>query len=425
MTNKNDAAWEKLFSDHNILDGIDKTGQFEISSDQINKYRESRLMTKFDHKVNLPALFKKNNLSILPISRGKYTIGSFDTYKSIKYDRKMRTEVAKFPDHLKSLDHTNLYSESAALNCAFVCNILSDIANEPLMPTISGKMSTGRFNFKIKCLGNEKLLNVDRSQCEIDGGYEGDNTLLLFEAKKQKVSDFLIRQLYYPYRLWSGKIKKDVVPIFVTHSNDQYSFFIYAFEDKENYNSLKLIEQRNYLISSKEITLSDIQRILISCKPIAESLDIPFPQANDFSKVIDLLSLLYDAEDFTLDNEFITSNFDFDARQTNYYSAAGKYLGFITSDKDGKQKLTALGKKVMELPHYEKNIEIVKQILKHDVFSKVLEKYFDTSTAPTIDQIVKIMKSSKISNVNSDNTYQRRASTVLKWVEWIIDLNKD
>ena len=77
----NDTAWENLFDKYHILSEIERNGQFIISANQIKEFREPRLMTKFDHKVNLPAIFAANNLSILPITRGDYIISSFSAYK--------------------------------------------------------------------------------------------------------------------------------------------------------------------------------------------------------------------------------------------------------------------------------------------------------------------------------------------------------
>lgn len=67
---KNDFAWEKIFEKHKILDKILKDGHIEITATKINEFREARLMTKFDHKSQLPKLFADNKLSILPTSRG-------------------------------------------------------------------------------------------------------------------------------------------------------------------------------------------------------------------------------------------------------------------------------------------------------------------------------------------------------------------
>ena len=40
---------------------------------------------------------------------------------------------------------------------------------------------------------------------------------------------------------------------------------------------------------------------------------------------------------------------------------------------------------------------------------------------PSKDNIVKIMKKSKLHNVGSDSTYFRRASTIVGWINWIMN----
>ncbi|WFQ95977.1 type II restriction endonuclease [Mycoplasma feriruminatoris] len=51
-------AWEKLFKDLNVLEEIKQHGTFIISAEQIKKYREPRLMAKFDSYDNLPQILK-------------------------------------------------------------------------------------------------------------------------------------------------------------------------------------------------------------------------------------------------------------------------------------------------------------------------------------------------------------------------------
>ncbi len=67
---KNDTAWEALFEAHHILDHIGDRGVYQISAMTINKLREARLMTKFDHHIQLPSIFKQHGLTIQPNSRG-------------------------------------------------------------------------------------------------------------------------------------------------------------------------------------------------------------------------------------------------------------------------------------------------------------------------------------------------------------------
>jgi len=51
---KNDAFWEELVERYGILKNVDQNGFHEISAAHINQLRGARLMTKFDHKIQLP-----------------------------------------------------------------------------------------------------------------------------------------------------------------------------------------------------------------------------------------------------------------------------------------------------------------------------------------------------------------------------------
>lgn len=424
---KNDSAWGKLFEKYKILDEISKNGHYIITSKQINEFRESRLMTKFDHRTNLPQIFQDNKLSILPLTRGSYIIAKFEAYQKVSYSKDVKPIPVSKREDLESLDYKNIYSESAALNCAFASGIIQDVLGEECCLTVNGRMSSKEFDFSIKeemgtpnC--KTKKINVVNSQCEIDGGFEGETKLALVEAKNTTCEDFLIRQIYYPYRLWKNKVSKKVVPIFMTYSNDVFSFFIYEFDKSNNYNSLKLIEQKDYVIAPEPINLENIKQLLQKTKTIVEP-KIPLPQADKFDRIIDLLGVLVENE---LSSEDITSNYDFDKRQTDYYFNAGKYLGLIDKFKDDENnirvKLTKKGIEIMSLSHKKKNLAIAKQILEHKPFSDSLKYYFDKSESPKGEDVVKIMKKCELYNVDSESTYKRRSRTILRWIEWIIDL---
>lgn len=128
-TTKNDDAWGKLFDKYDIINHVEKNGQFIITSTQINEFREARLMTKFDHRINLPKLFSKNKLSILPISRGSYIISNFDAYKDFEALNHKIFKVS-FPEHIESIDYKNITSEAMAINCAYISNIFSDFTED-------------------------------------------------------------------------------------------------------------------------------------------------------------------------------------------------------------------------------------------------------------------------------------------------------
>lgn len=418
---KNDLAWERLFEKHNILLKILNDGYFEITASEINEFREARLMTKFDHKSQLPLLFHQNDLSILPTSRGSYVIGQFETF--CKFNKSDAPIIkVEFPHNLESLDFKNITSEATAINCSYVANILSDFTEEDeLLPTVSGRMSSSSFNFGIN--SKKGIFNIDvvNSQVEIDGGYEGNTSLSLIEAKNYISDDFLVRQLYYPYKLWSEKINKLVRPIFLTYTNGVFHLREYKFENSELYNSIILIRERRYSIQEGVINNELIGKLIESTKTIQEP-SVPFPQANSFERVINLCELL--KEKNILTKEEITENYDFDSRQSNYYSDAGRYLGLI--NKNGSTfSLTKLGEIILDKPIFERKIELIKLILSHSAFKKTIQVYFNEGEMPSKDEVLEIMKSCNLYNITTDSTYIRRASTVRSWVNWIIEQNEE
>lgn len=426
---KNDKAWGKIFEKYKIIDEINRNGFFDISSSLIKEYREPRLMTKFDHEVNLPDIFQKNNLSILPLTRGSYRIGHYDVFKKIKeIDKKIKN--FQIPENIKSIDPKNLYSESSVLHSAYATGMIHDLFNITnnnfLIPTISGRMSSKDFNFNIlnKKTGKKNKIVVKNSQIEIDAGYETNNELIIIEAKNFKSEDFIIRQLYYPYRLWKSKIVKKVIPVFLNYSNDVFSFYIYNFNNIEDYNSLELIESKKYRISTREILEEDIREIL-KTTIVKQEPNIPFPQADDFEKVVDLLTALNDSE---LEQEEITLNFSFVQRQAHYYTRAAKYLNLIEK-KNNKYQLTKLGNDIINRDFKDKYLLIISKILEHEVFNKTLKKYFLNNNYISKNEVIKIMKKSKLYNSKtknfeklSESTIERRSQTVLKWIKWIISL---
>ena len=109
----NDSSWEALFRKYDILSRIEADGQCFISANQIKEFREPRLMTKFDHRVNLPQLFADNGLAILPVTRGDYVIAPFAAYHDFEPPQGAPTRV-RLPVGLQSLAPRFLVSEAIA-----------------------------------------------------------------------------------------------------------------------------------------------------------------------------------------------------------------------------------------------------------------------------------------------------------------------
>lgn len=422
---KNDTAWNQLFGELKILEAMQANGHFEITAAQINKVREARLMTKFDHRSHLPNIFVDNNLSILPTSRGSYVIGAFEAFCDFNNDD---VEVIKMDSgpFFESLDYRNIYSEANALNCALHAGILQHFTGEEtLHTTVNGRMSSGIFSFTINSAGGPFVVSVVNSQMEIDGGYEGSASLCLVEAKNDISDDFLIRQLYYPFKSWSGKVTKKVRPVFLTYSNGVFELREYVFSDPDVYNSLQLIKHSKYIIRDGVINIEIIGQIADTAAIVTEP-KVPFPQADSFERVINLTELVHDKGSLT--KEDITANYDFDVRQSHYYISAARYLGLVETRKTDGQivcTLTDRGEKLFDLPITERQKALISYITEHAAFKTALKRTLDEGALPTKTTVVEIMKASALYNVTSNETYERRASTVISWTNWILKQNED
>ncbi|MBQ1282778.1 MAG: hypothetical protein IIY20_03175 [Bifidobacteriaceae bacterium] len=419
----NDAAWEKLFDKYDILKRIENDGFFNISASQIREFREPRLMTKFDHVVNLPELFAGNRLSILPVTRGDYIISSFDAYHKFE-TADMPVHSMSLPDYVQSLNSDNISSETIALNCAAASGIIEDFTeDENIFATVSGRMGSGEFSFNIRDVKNNEYRKIDvkNSQIEIDAAYEGVSSLVLFEAKKEISEDFLVRQLYYPFRVWKKHVNKPVKTVFLVYSNGVFRLFEYCFEQPDSYNSLRLVKQKNYSVEDTTISVADIQSIL-KTSTIVEEPEIPFPQADKFERIINLCELLNTQK---LSRSEVTEKYAFDARQTNYYTDAARYLGLLERQKENGNALysiSRLGGNILKMNFKQRQLAYCKAVLSHKVFNDMLNIYFKRGAMPSVKETVRIMKESRLCGIESDSTYKRRSSSVKSWINWIVSL---
>lgn len=421
---QNDIAWEALFEQYDILEHIEKEGKFFISAAQIKEYREPRLMAKFDHKINLPQIFAKNNLAILPVSRGDYVISHFEAYQPFETMDRTVT-CAELPANLQSLDTSNIPSEAIAINCALASGMLADFLDEEMLyPTVSGRMGSGQFSFNIRDSKTGELTGVEvaNSQIEIDAAFEGVHSLALLEAKRDLSEDFLIRQLYYPYRVWSSRVTKKVRPIFLVYSNGIFSLYEYEFAEPENYNSLVLVKHKNYSVEDTAIQLADLQDTAAKAQSVEEP-EISFPQANSFERVINLCELLCTQE---LSREMVTQEYAFDIRQTNYYTDAARYLGLVDKRYGEGRKpvyfLTDYGRRVMNLNYRQRQLAFCDAIMRHQAFRETFELCMERGCIPETEKIVEIMQRANLYQVKSESTFVRRSSTISGWVNWMLKL---
>lgn len=419
MVTKLDGAWQKLFDKYNIYEAVEKDGYYIITADQIREFREPRLMTKFDHNEDLPIIFKEAKLSIMPVSRNKYRISNNEMFSELK-ETTFEVDSFPLPEYIESITPDSITSEAIALNCPYLTGMIADfIGDDDIYPTVSGKMSSKTFSFNIENVLTKRLdkIDVENSMIEIDGAYEGTKYLTIVEAKQTLADNFLIRQLYYPFRVWKNRVVKDIKLVYFVYSNSVFHFFEYIFEDEQNYNSIRLVKQKNYTLEDLTITTQDILDILNTVK-ILDEPEIPFPQADSFNRVINMCEYFSSGEK---EKQDITVEYSFTGRQTDYYTNAGRYIGLFENDR-GHVNLSQIGKNILKLDYKKRQLKYVELILSHKIFNWALNERFATGELLRKQQLVEEMKKCNLYHIDSVETYKRRASTIISWIEWIIAL---
>jgi len=419
---KNDIEWEKIFEDYPIIDTVNKDGTFTITSEKINNYRESRLMTKFDFRKQLPNIFKENGLAILPITRGSYVIGRFNLFEKIVNTKNIQILGAKKPEHIESIDIENISSETTALLCANICGILPNFfEDKEITHVIGGRMGSGDFDFII----SDRAIKVSKTQIEIDGGFESEKFIYLVEVKNLMHDDFLIRQIYYPYRVWTKKlaqrgIDKEVRNIFLTYTDGIFYLREYIFRDIEKPDSIHMIKEGKYSIVKDSLSLERLKEIVNNAEFVEEP-NVPFPQSNDIEKTINLCELLY-YKNTEMSKEDIAKEFRFVPRQADYYGNSAKYFNLVIYSKDKKYSLTSIGESIFSKPIEQRRFELISLILKYEPFNIVMKSYLDNGVCPTVDEVKILIKDCELHKVGKDSTtFGRRCSTVIRWTNWILD----
>lgn len=420
-------AWQKIIEKYDIINKVKADGVFYIGASDIKEYREPRLMAKWDCSASLPSVLKNNKLNILPISRSAYALGDFLLYEEIPEltEAVNKMNYIELPEY-ETIDINNISSEANAINILILSGILDDfLDSEGTVETFNGRMGTGEFDFTVDTVnGKKQSLSVKNAQCEIDGGFENENDVIIMEAKNVLNDDFHIRQLYYPYRLWKNKVSKPIRLIFSIYSNMIFRLFEYKFNDVYNYSSIELVKTKNYSLQDTTIEIDDLVEIRNITKVRYQDnqdddLKVPFIQANSFERVI---SLLENIKDNPMTTGQIADLMEFENRQSDYYYNAGAYIGLFEKKSDDKQIkvfLTKLGEEVFSLDYKKRQLKFVELILQHQIFADCFDIIIQDGKV--LDKKI-IENKMREYNVCNEGQIARRASTVQGWLKWIFNL---
>lgn len=255
MESSRSRSWRKIFDDYHVLEHDFSKEPFALSADQIKKSvqrfkktseKEVRILCKQDTREIRPKIFQDNGLFLLPSNNGNFLIIKGEGYVDIP---EVTSDVQEYVSKLDfNLDTSKIGdSEMQHLDFAYASSLIRTFMEDPsLVLTIRGRKYTPAFEFQV----NGQNIKTHGVQTEVDAGYEGEDKVVLIEAKNKSTKNTIIRQLYYPYRQWQEHTKKKVYTLFFEKTAENvYSIWEFEFTDLKNYNSIRLVKSGKFQIN--------------------------------------------------------------------------------------------------------------------------------------------------------------------------------
>lgn len=420
MATLNDIAWEQVFSSLPVLEQVKKVGFFDIAASDLKKAanREPRHLAKIDYESNRPKVFVEHQLNVLAISNSSYRIGNFNPFFTLPdWNLESTKPVNLQPSaNLETLSSREITSENAVIYSAYSSSMIEHFCGEEVVPTVSGRMRTSKFSFSVDSYERKaQNIEVNGAQIEIDAGFEGNESFNIFEVKNSISSSFNLRQMYYPYAMWKSHIKKPVRNIFLTHSNNYFDFYEIDFLVDLNLSSASLVKHVRYTLGTNVPNKSEFEEALQALTFISPS-GIPFPQADDFDKVIDIVALLIESPKTKND---LAENYDFDPRQSDYYLNAARYLGLVEITDHSTYGPSALAIDIYSKSAQEKTAFLMAILIKVPAVDKLNKAWATDDKKPSIDKAIEILGNLPDTSELADSTIRRRAQTVMSWTSWL------
>ena len=409
-------AWEKLVAERvdTKLDLVVLT-KSDIESVTGN---ELRLMAKMDSRADVPAALKRHGYFILPIKNGEYVLvrgNGFHTLEQLPKPPSIFRPTLDFDLMTLSVGD----SEMQHLDYCFNVGLFENFAGvRGLRQTIRGRKRMPAIEFSIGGIGPIRVQSG--VQVEVDSGCEGRDDIVLIEAKGSRPADFIVRQLFYPYRKWKTEIpQKEVRPWFFCSrevgGRRLYEFWEYVFADDTQYQSLKLKRGEAFFIepSRARLTVADLLHAHTAVRSAKQVWDVP--QADSFWRVAELPLLIAQGIDSSTK---VAAHYEFDPRQSSYYRQAAEFLGLVSLDKKvHRYVLTDLGQEYVGRPADERR-QLLAGLLAHFAPMRAVLDLSAKAGAHGIgrQEIIKLIeRNASISH----STPGRRAATLLAWLKWL------
>lgn len=389
--------------------GLDITAPINfVTAEQIHVHLgvEPRLLASMDSGDKVPAVLRDRGVFVLPLSRSRYALVRGRGYHELEDPGEPQPYPARLPVSLTTLAYGR--GENRFLLHAYHTGLLSHFAGTPsLYQTVSGKMGTGTFAFRVD--GSPEL-KVHRAGMELDAGFESSESILLFEGKATPRSDFLVRQLYYPYRTFREWTPHKAVRSFFFVAEPEtttYSLWEYEWTDEADYESIRCRRTGRFRLEEEAAPGDWLANVVPD-----PTIDL-VPQADDLEKVVELPLLIQSG--IATANDW-ASHYRITPRQGSYYREAAEALGLVRLDED-RFVLTEEGKQYVALPADRREVFVAERLLKNPLLNEIFAIVRQKATEGVGDsEIAKLIE--RRSHLRG-STPLRRAKSVRSYLRWL------
>lgn len=419
-----DSAWDALLALDEFAGQLSDSGYIEISAKHLKKVTglEPRILAKMDFSSQRPRSFEELGLNILPIENGKYRLGSFNIFRKVQ-SNDAEPKFVTSPFTFESVSRSTS-SEGIALRKAEISTMIDQFCEEHVVHTFSGRERSPKFQFLVRNYDNSiSKIDVDGVQIEVDGGFEGEKFIYIFEVKNIAANDFNIRQLYFPFRSYMAKCSKKIRCIYLVHSRDVFTFYEYEFKNPQDMSSINLVKSQSYYIKNPVVGLNAAikQGNLVNWQPNEK---VPFPQADSLPLLTEMLKYVSDSGKT---NSELESQFSLSSRQlqagSSYYSNAAKYLCLGESIKAGNEvKLRATDEFINAVAMGEGEVTklLIERVLQVPGVGQIMNYWIQSKLVPDIDTVISTLEETAKFRTLSNSTKKRRAQTLRAWCIWVI-----
>ncbi len=368
---------------------------------------EPRILAKMDQETDLPEVFRRFGVFVLPVDRRTYAIIRGQGYhRTEKIDgHEPQVHEATLPITLIEMAEKGPLSEGLYLEHAYNSGLLERFLSvSPLYGYLRGRTTTPEFSFQI----GQVHLEVKGAQIELDQTYVDGGQVVIAEAKIGIPRSFIIRQLYYPFR--TLQLQEPDRPIRTLlfayeHRTKTYNLWEYKFTEPSHYDSIELVNSARFTF---RVTPPDPEQFEADA-----GLTEAIPQADDLEKIMELPVQVSMGK---TDGRAIATYFRFTQRQSSYYRQAAEMLGLVEM-RANRYYLTSVGRSFVRLAMPDRNRAMTELLFKHPVMQEVLKKLISRPEKPVTrgDIIATISRMSALTGT----TPRRRAQTILSWFRWM------